>query len=210
LLRRAAAVSTTDTNQSDRCAAAHDQSRLWWGQARGGGGRDRPAFPSPLRLISWPFASHSGALKGHLLSLNRPRRDEPGGRCDGAISRLSSGCRRRCSRCDGHNRFQHPGRIPDRVQASYQTAVNSSEAVRQSDEWATLTAFNNESGQQPIADLMCATKAAAIRISEAHRCSKMHHDQLAPVAQAAGAFSLPPQRTSNPVICITVLEGGRA
>jgi hypothetical protein len=134
LLRRAAAVSTADTNQSDRCATAHDQSRLWWGQTRGGGGRDRPAFPSPLRLISWPFASHAGALKGHLLSLNRPRRDERGGRCDGAISRLSSGCRRRCARCDGHNRFQHPGRIPDRVQGSYQTAVNASEAVRQSDE----------------------------------------------------------------------------
>jgi hypothetical protein len=25
-----------------------------------------------------------------------------------------------------------------------------------------------------------------------------------------GLFLLPPQRTSNPVICITVLEGGRA
>ena len=79
------------------------------------------------------------------------------------VQQIVIGCRRRCARRDGHNRFPHPGRIPDRVQPSYQTAVNSSEAVRQSDEQAALRAFNNESGQQPIADLMCAMKAAAIR-----------------------------------------------
>jgi hypothetical protein len=65
LLPRAAAVSTADTNQSDPCATAHDQSRLGGPNFRAGGGRDRPAFPSPLHAICWPFAWHSGALKGN-------------------------------------------------------------------------------------------------------------------------------------------------
>ena len=97
-------------------------------------GRGRP-WPTRLPIASarhlLAFCMAFRCVEGQrLLSLSRPPRDERGGRCDGAIRRLSSGCRRGCARCDGHNRFLHCGRIPDRVQASYQTAVNSSEAVR--------------------------------------------------------------------------------
>ena len=172
MLRRAVAVSTTDTNQSDPCAIAHDQSQLWRGQTPGPGaavidfsslneghGRRHIAFARHLLAFCIAFRCVEGQC---LQSLNRPRRDERGGRA----TVRSADCHRgadAAARRDGHNRFPHPGRIPDRVQPSYQTAVNSSEAVRQSDEQAALTAFNNESGQQPIADLICAMKAAAIR-----------------------------------------------
>jgi hypothetical protein len=169
------------------------------------------AVTSPLRAICWPFASHSGALKGNassrligLVGMNEV--------ADATVR--SADCHRgadAAAPCDRHNRFPHPGRIPDRVQPSYQTAVNSSEAVRQSDEQAALTAFNNESGQQPIADLMCAMKAAAIRDFlrriAAAKCIMINQPRS---LRQPGLFLLPPQRTSNPVICITVLEGGRA
>jgi hypothetical protein len=91
--------------------------------------------------------------------------------------------------CDGHNRFPHPGRIPDRVQPSYQTAVNSSEAVRQSDEQAAPTGLS-------ITRAVSAHRRSDVRdeggrderFSEAHRCSKMHHDQPAPIASGSWGF----------------------
>jgi hypothetical protein len=107
LLRRAVAVSTTDTNQSDPCAIAHDQSQLWRGQTPGPGaavidfsslneGHGRRHIASARHLLAFCIAFR--CVEGQCLqSLNRPRRDERGGRCDGAFSRLSSGCRRRCA-----------------------------------------------------------------------------------------------------------------
>ena len=169
------------------------------------------AVTSPLRAICWPFASHFGALKGNAFSrlIGLVGMNEV---ADATVR--SADCHRgadAAAPCGGHNRFPHPGRIPDRVQPSYQTAVNSSEAVRQSDEQAAPTGLS-------ITRAVSAHRRSDVRdeggrdqrFSEAHRCSKMHHDQPAPIAQAAGAFLLPPQRTNNPVICITVLEGGRA
>jgi hypothetical protein len=90
------------------------------------------AFTSPLR---GHLPSHSSAVKGNvsyrligLVGMNeltdatvRSAACHPGA---GAAARGAMST----------NRFQHPGRMPDRVQVSYQTAINSSEAVRQSDE----------------------------------------------------------------------------
>ena len=124
--------------------------------SRAGGGCGRPAFRSPLRVICWPFAWHSGALKGNascrlvgLLGMNEV--------ADATVR--SGDC--------------HPG--ADAAARGAMGTINSYIAVASQTEFKphtkprsirarpsaerrvgrALTAFNNESGQQPIADPMC-------------------------------------------------------
>jgi hypothetical protein len=85
------------------------------------------AVTSPLRAICWPFASHSGALKGNassrligLVGMNEV--------ADATVR--SADCHRGA---DAAARGAM-GTIDSSIPVAYQTAVNSSEAVRQSDE----------------------------------------------------------------------------
>ena len=126
LLRRAVAVSTTDTNQSDPCAIAHDQSQLWRGQTPGPGaavidfsslneghGRRHIAFARHLLAFCIAFRCVEGQC---LQSLNRPRRDERGGRA----TVRSADCHRGA---DAAARGAM-GTIESRIPVAYQTEFN--------------------------------------------------------------------------------------
>jgi hypothetical protein len=113
-------------NQSDPCAIAHDQSQLWRGQTPGPGaavidfsslneghGRRHIAFARHLLAFCIAFRCVEGQC---LQSLNRPRRDERGGRA----TVRSADCHRGA---DAAARGAM-GTIESRIPVAYQTEFN--------------------------------------------------------------------------------------